>query len=420
MQCTLYVDLVAQWCAGAGWLVMADINSNLRAEHVWAVVQDGLIPATCCHQNKWSWFSIKTPAQDCPAINRSIAMWQHGNRSGGLVWHSTLTLSGSSDCYGCRMGQANSINTYRSYSILYYDNIITINYDTWAWSCNAESFTSHSDKAGRRKAASLLRITPGLCHAEPLQDLGNLERGWSESSPRTAVDSVIVSLPLFPCPQFRLCEDYTMSIAGPHFFSTGMLWSLWMRAILRRLSWALLFRGPLAIGTTPSRTKKISWSNQARAGFFVCFRVSVCSRGPRLSNTLTQTDWGCWRCVLLLASSQCITSTVGFGMYHARIKSRHTQRSSQIGRIDNLREIWDGPSAHFNVQSYRLFASAYSSMSEIWFTYIYIFLYIHICTEITIRWIRSVKQWLKLSVTLQTNSALWSFRPTRGLAPKLD
>lgn len=300
MQCTLYVDLVAQWCAGAGWLVMADINSNLRAEHVWAVVQDGLIPATCCHQNKWSWFSIKTPAQDCPAINRSIAMWQHGNRSGGLVWHSTLTLSGSSDCYGCRMGQANSINTYRSYSILYYDNIITINYDTWAWSCNAESFTSHSDKAGRRKAASLLRITPGLCHAEPLQDLGNLERGWSESSPRTAVDSVIVSLPLFPCPQFRLCEDYTMSIAGPHFFSTGMLWSLWMRAILRRLSWALLFRGPLAIGTTPSRTKKISWSNQARAGFFVCFRVSVCSRGPRLSNTLTQTDWGCWRCVLLL------------------------------------------------------------------------------------------------------------------------
>ena len=300
MQCTLYVDLVAQWCAGAGWLVMADINSNLRAEHVWAVVQDGLIPATCCHQNKWSWFSIKTPAQDCPAINRSIAMWQHGNRSGGLVWHSTLTLSGSSDCYGCRMGQANSINTYRSYSILYYDNIITINYDTWAWSCNAESFTSHSDKAGRRKAASLLRITPGLCHAEPLQDLGNLERGWSESSPRTAVDSVIVSLPLFPCPQFRLCEAYTMSIAGPHFFSTGMLWSLWMRAILRRLSWALLFRGPLAIGTTPSRTKKISWSNQARAGFFVCFRVSVCSRGPRLSNTLTQTDWGCWRCVLLL------------------------------------------------------------------------------------------------------------------------
>jgi len=32
---------------GAGWLVMADINSNLRAEHVWAVVQDDVKQLHC-------------------------------------------------------------------------------------------------------------------------------------------------------------------------------------------------------------------------------------------------------------------------------------------------------------------------------------------------------------------------------------
>lgn len=51
-----------------------------------------------------------------------------------------------------------------------------------------------------------------------------------------------------------------------------------------------------------------------------------------------------------------IASTVGFGMYHAHIKSRDTQQSPP-DRIDNLPEIWDGPSVHFNVQSYRLYAS---------------------------------------------------------------
>ncbi len=80
----------------------------------------------------------------------------------------------------------------------------------------------------------------------------------------------------FPLPSIWFCEAYTMSIiAGPHFFSTGMLWLSWMRAILHQLSWALLFRGPLAIGPSPSRTRKMSWSNQARAVFFVCASGSV-------------------------------------------------------------------------------------------------------------------------------------------------
>ena len=33
-------ELHARWWTGAGWLVMADVNSNARAEHVWAVVQE--------------------------------------------------------------------------------------------------------------------------------------------------------------------------------------------------------------------------------------------------------------------------------------------------------------------------------------------------------------------------------------------
>ena len=277
-------------------------------------------------------------------------MWQHGNinEHGSLVWHSTLVLSGGSDCYGWAVNGAGHQPCYLQCT--HCKDIIIWLY-TWL-----RGFGHAMLRASQVTVIKQDDVKQLHCFESPLdyvtQNPSRTSLTWyvtsqnHPESPRTVEVFGIVGhnwsarllaewkfcddlAAPFPLPSIWFCEAYTMSIiAGPHFFSTGMLWLLWMRAILRQLSWALLFRGPLAIGPTPSRTRKMSWIVLVKSSqsCFLClrFRVSVCGHGTRRPNTLTQTDWGLeMRAAVDAAICRCIASRIWY--LSCPGLSRHTQ-----------------------------------------------------------------------------------------------